>query len=317
MKATLNPLAPQNIAIRRPGDHHQAARRYELLRVLTSDPGQAATLQFPDRQFPLGNRAIETSVFENDGALLLSDELRPHMVLMRAGATVLDVGAVQRGYRCGSVDPSLQAGWATSTELATETNFSLIEPRRLCCHITYSTELARLQPDLAVAYVERQLFSAIAAGLENAALLGTGAAGQPVGILNDPAIQTIDLAVGETAFAEAERAISESYHEGDLAILTSPKIRQAMRSAAVTDDLSGQRLPRYFSPHLQGAGNVAGDVAIVGNFADLLIAHWGPIQIQSNPFSRDVEGLTRLLIELTCDVIATRPGAFRVVNPTA
>lgn len=317
-----SPYAIENIRTSERVDNLRNLRRDTLRSLVWNEAGGSAELIFPSLRnldYNDSRRAIEFcgSVFdEAQPVRLLEDELAPHSALIRAGARVLDMGAPCQT-QLASIDPSLLAGWQTTPELAAETLLCLLNPCRLSCQITFSKQLLRQQPDLTVPYVERQIYSAIAAEMERAALLGSGADGQPCGLINEPLMETLDLPVGEAAFAECEQLISEGYLEHNIHVLTSPLVRKNMRSLQREPNVWGDPLPRTVSPHLQAAGHNAGEIAVVGSFPDFIIGTWGGIKLQSNPYSRSTEGFISCLAEIYCDVIALRPGSFRVVNPAA
>jgi hypothetical protein len=310
-------LATRNLITDR-NDPHQVKRRSDLL-ALISGATRACTLDFPGRPVLAdrhGKRDLESGgVFEANGVRLLADELAPHSNLMKAGCTLVDFGIGNIDHELPAIDPTLRAGWQTTAELAAVLSRCLMSQRRLSARVTFSNQLARQSPDVSIAYIEAQLYSAIAAELERAALLGSGAFGEPCGLLLEPSVETLDRAVGSAAFAEAEQLIADSFHEGELSVLTSPAARRTLRGTVYELSAWGPELPKFVSPHLKDAGNTPGDVAVVGSFAELIVGTWGGISLLANPYSRDIEGFTSYLFELQCDIISLRPASFKIINP--
>lgn len=146
----------------------------------------ACRLNFPSRPTfseRQGKRDLESGgIFEANGVRLLADELKPFSTLLQMGTTLIDFGPGCIDHELPSIDPALKAGWQTTPELAAVLDRCLMTQRRLACRLTFSNQLAKQAPDVAVAFVESQLYSGLAHELERAALLGSGADGQPVGL---------------------------------------------------------------------------------------------------------------------------------------
>jgi hypothetical protein len=320
MKATpSNPYAVRNLILDR-RDTSKTQRRFEILDLIRGTPGRSATLHFPsvdvsaDRQ---GRRDLEgINVFENNGVKLLGDELLPYSAVLQAGASVIDLGGITKDFQLQTIDASLRGGWGVSPELATETLLCSVTPNRLSAKITFSNQFAKQQPQLAAAFCEAQIYAAIANELERVCLIGSGIDGEPTGVLFEP-ITTLDLALTEAAWAQAEREITEDFLGENLAIVVSPLLRESMRNSAVVDDQFGKRLPRLCSPHLAAAGTIPGHVGIVARWSELAVCSWGGIELSTNPYAADTEGNSHLLAQMNVDVIALRTNAFRIVAPSA
>ncbi|MCX6880880.1 MAG: phage major capsid protein [Verrucomicrobia bacterium] len=301
-------------------DPLRAMRRSALTELVGKEAGGTCELIFPNHRNLAHNASkrdleFSGSVFdEARPVLMLEDELRPHSNLIKAGARVLDLGPSPQATQLTSIDPALLAGWVNTPELAATTPLCVLTPWRLSCLINFSKTLLKMQPDLTIPFVERQIFSAMAGEMERAALLGTGT-NEPVGLLTEPLVVTLDLPVGEAAFAEAEQLISEAYLENSIHVLTSPLVRKNQRSLQREPNVWGDPLPRSVSPHLATAGNNAGQIAVVGSFPDLIIGTWGGIKLQSNPYSRSPEGFISALAEIWVDIISLRTGSFKIINP--
>ncbi len=318
--ATASPYSLNNLVCHR-HDPLRSMRRDRLTQLVNNEAGERIELLFPShRNLVHHTRDIDFAggVFDEARRVrLLQDELAPHSNLVKAGARVVPLGDSPTAVQLLSVDPELLAGWQTTPELAAETLLCVLDPRRLSCKINFSKQLLKMQPDLVVPWVERQLYSALAAELERAALLGSGADGQPCGLLLEPTVETIAAAVAPASIATAEQEIAEAFLDGGLSVLTSPLVRKNFRGTAADKTAWHPQIPQFVSPHLKTAGNTPGEIAIVGNFSDFIVGTWGPVVLQSNPYSRSTEGFIECLAEMWVDVISLRPGAFRIINPAA
>lgn len=251
------------------------------------------------------------------GVALFEDEIRESLAV-RAGATVMNFGKLSGEQSIPSIDPSLAAGWGSSpSSVEPETLLNLAEPRRVWCMITVSSQLA-IQGGLAgTAYVYRQLHSGLALAIDKAVFNGTGASGQPFGLFNDSAVASTDVAAPFDlgAFAgqlfDAEQAINETHSGSPNAIFTSPSILRELREGQPADkwQIAAPLAPVASSP------DIAGTRAVIGNFRNLAIVHWGEVEILVNPYSRDTEGMIRLIASMNADVLAVRPESFQKLIP--
>jgi hypothetical protein len=49
---------------------------------------------------------------------------------------------------------------------------------------------------------------------------------------------------------------------------------------------------------------------IFGNFNDLLIGQWGPIEIMANPYTKAKSGMTEMIVNAYVDVLVQRAKSF-------
>jgi hypothetical protein len=65
---------------------------------------------------------------------------------------------------------------------------------------------------------------------------------------------------------------------------------------------------------VKGTSGAACSALIYGNFADLVIAQWGGIDIQVNPYIKDTEGLVRITADCYYDANVRRAASFAAIK---
>ena len=279
-------------------------RRKALHDILSTRDGGTGKLDF----LPMFSRDASGAGFTQRKVRLLEDELRPHSNLIRAGASVVSFELATET-QLPAIDPAQLASWGGPNETDPTSTLTLLQPRRLSTKIVVSKMLLKQNASVILPFIERQLFSAIAAELERAALLGSGAAGQPLGITLDPNVTRTTAAPSAANVRAAERAISEDFLDNGISLLVSPQTREKFRGTAGTvSPVWTSELPQYVSPHL------VGDSALVGSFSDLILATFGPVDLLTDPYSQDTEGFITIRASIYADAIALRPGSFHFIK---
>jgi HK97 family phage major capsid protein len=287
-------------------DNTVLQRRKSIGHLLEKRDGGQTRLEF----LPLFSRDASGDGFTRKNTRLLEDELAPHSNLIAAGASVISFDLAS-DTQLPAIDPGQFASWGTPNESDPTSTLTLLQPKRLVTKIVVSKMLLKQNAAIVIPFVERQLFSAIAAELERAALVGTGTDGQPLGITKDPNISLTLAAPTAANIAAAERGIAEDYLENDIAVMTSPQTRAKFRTAASASGppVWTREMGQFVSPHLEG------DCALVGSFSDLIIGLFGGIDLMADPYSQDALGFITLRAELFADVVALRPAAFNFIRP--
>jgi HK97 family phage major capsid protein len=272
-------------------------------------------------------RAINTT---DDSALVpedyrpgsFIDVLRNSMSVMQAGATVLNGLA-------GNVDipkklTASSAAWVATeggNAAASEPTFGPVTmtPKDIAVY-TDITRRARQQmsPDIE-ALIRADIAMAIALGLDLAGLEGSGAAGQPRGLLNVVGINKPAAFVAATpTYAEVialETAVADDNAlMGNLAYILRTNMRGALKTVQKFTGTNGDPVwengntlngyPGYASN--QGTnGNL-----YFGNWSDLLIGFWSGLDLQFDYAALALSGGLRMIAFQTCDVAVRYPESF-------
>jgi HK97 family phage major capsid protein len=183
-----------------------------------------------------------------------------------------------------------------------------------------------LRNDLATALALAMELGAINGGGtdEPTGILGTSGIGSVAGGQNGAAPTWANIVALETAVATANADM------GSLAYLTNPKVRGKLLTTpkvASTDSnmvwqdgpnpLRGYRAEvttQVPSTLEKGSSGAVCSAIIFGNFADLVVAQWGGIDIQVNPYVKDTEGLVRITADTYYDAAVRRAGSFAAMK---
>ncbi|WP_160153338.1 phage major capsid protein [Microbulbifer sp. ALW1] len=166
--------------------------------------------------------------------------------------------------------------------------------------------------------VRMDLAAQMAIGLDKAGLYGTGANGQPRGIINMTGINTVDFAGVNPTFAEVVQMETETAldnaDEANAAYAMGPGLRGYFKT---TEKFAGSNGATIWEPGnmVNGYGTAvsnqmeAGDL-LHGNFSDVIIGLWGGLDMLVNPYSGDKAGITRVTAHQSCDTSGRHPESF-------
>ena len=263
--------------------------------------------------------------------------LRPRM-------KVIDMGAQVMGGLVGNLNLPIgnalaSATWATENATATETTPSTsllsLTPNRLAAFTDVSKQLL-VQSSMDVeGWVRRELSDAIARAVDLAAINGSGASNQPTGILNtsnigDVAGGTNGLAPTNANIIELETLIATANADvANMGYLTTPGIRGVLKNLALGannagfvwngngSELNGYRADvstQVPSTLTKGSSSGVCHAIVFGNWADLIIANWGMVDIIVNPYTKSKEGLVELVVNSFWDVGVKHAGSFSAMQ---
>jgi HK97 family phage major capsid protein/HK97 family phage prohead protease len=227
------------------------------------------------------------------------DTLRTNSVLGQTGATYL-TGLV------GDVDIPKRSGDGTTYHLAEDadvadsdqvTSSVLMAPKTIATSIPLSRRLLKQGSPSAQAMVLSGIAANMAIGIDNAAINGSGAAGQPLGILSQTGINTqAVVAPGSPTWAELvgfEAAVElDEALAGNLFYVVNPGVKQALKTTS-KDSGSGRFLMengeangyRVISSTQIGANGI-----LFGNFSDVVVGMWGMLDIAPDAAAKAASG---------------------------
>ena len=291
---------------------------------------QARGVMLPTEVLRSWTRDLNTS---DDSALIAQDfrggdfidVLRNASSVMAAGATILN--GLQGSVAIPKKSAASSAGWIATEGAASaesEPTFGQVtmSPKVVGAH-TQITRLMMQQSSLDIEnLIRNDLAQGIALAIDNGALQGSGASGQPTGIKNTAGINAPTAFAGATpTFAEVvamETAVAEDNALlGNLAYILPASMYGALKTA-LKDAGSGQFV---VGPDGQINGYnaivsnqvTAGDL-FFGNFADALIGLYGGLDIVVDPYSNSTSGTVNVTALQTCDVAVRHAVSFAVNN---
>jgi len=247
--------------------------------------------------------------------------LRNAMALANAGATVLDglVGDVAIPKQTGTATASWVANDGGSISEANQTVAQVtLTPRTLGVFTDYSRQL-RLQSSVSVEnFVRQDLMTVVALEKDRAGLHGTGASGQPVGVQNTTGVGTQSFSTGsdptraEVVGMRGDLATANAL-AANLKFITNSTVYGNMMNRLV-DAGSGQFLLQengtVIGRPVVETNQVASGVMFFGNWADLLIANWGGMDLLVDPYVGATAGNVRVLLFHSTDLAVRHAESF-------
>jgi HK97 family phage major capsid protein len=287
----------------------------------------------------------------DQGGVTVPTSVGPLIDLLYAKMVLRGLGAQFLTGLAGNVTlPKLTAGSAgyhvAETTAPTESSPTFgkvdLSPNRLATFVEISKQLILQSNESVEAIVRNDLATALALGMESGALNGTGANNQPTGLLlyaGGAFTSGISEVTGDTDGAapswakivELETKVSTLNADiGTLAYLTNPKVRGKMKATAKVASTDSIMLWENNSSPVNGyraevttqvpstldKGTSTGvcSAMIFGNWADLVMAMWGGLDIAVNPYSKDTEGLVRITAAAFYDTAVRRGASFAALR---
>jgi len=262
--------------------------------------------------------------------------LRERLVVGQMGATILDnlQGDVEIPRQTGKAALSWK-GETTAVDESTPTFDQIsMEPHKAGTFTEYSRQLLAQNSFSIEQFVRDDIFAALQQGIDLAALNGTGSSNQPTGILQDSnvtvkALGTNGAAMSYADIVDMETLVSNDNADvGNLGYVTNTALRGKLKSTEISSNTGrfvweGNQLNGYAamasnqipSNLTKGTGSSLSAI-IFGNFSDLIVGSWGPgIELLVNPYSKDKEGVIRIVGFSFVDVGIRHPESFcRVVD---
>ncbi len=301
------------------------------------------------RGIPVPLEALETRANETTAGDLVApkqtapiiDRLFPASVAAAMGTRMVNIGAGQAEYPITS--QGVSTAWA-ATELAGASNSQyktserLVKPEHNLAARVHISRRSLMQAAGIEDAVRRDMRAAIQAALDKAVFLGTGAAGQPHGVI-EKAAATYGINVNgvnlEPEYAELMGEVVEfikanaATGPGDVRLLLRPEVWQDMDAVAwdtgsgITEwDRLTAKLGRVVmsSNALAAPAGAAPDVSkallttTAGGEAPIVLATWGAIDLIRDPYTEAASGSVLLTGIVTADVTAVRAAQLRVVS---
>ena len=251
------------------------------------------------------------------------DLLRNRSVAVRMGARVM--GGMIGNVTIPRQTASTAAGWLSTEATAITEGQPVIGQLSLSPkHVGAYTEISRLlalqsSPD-AESLVMSDLAQSVALAVDLAALAGTGAAGQPTGITATSGVgSVIGTTLAYASMLEFQTDIGNALAPScgyvttaAVAALLAARVKFAGTASPLWDgsllDANVCGFPGMSSAQMAAASMIFGD------FAQLVIAEWGSLAIEVNPYANFQAGIIGVRALYAVDVGVRVPGAFSVAT---
>lgn len=276
-------------------------------------------------------RTLTTGSFASSGALISTDLLAGSLIeLLRNKTVMLSSGVTMLNGLVGNVAVPRQSGGATAywlaeggTVTASDQTFQQLglTPHRLAAQTAYDKQLLAQASISVEAMVRNDIALVMAIKKDLAIINGSGASGEPLGILNTTGVGTVTFSAAATwaklVSFETALAVANADQTGTPIWVTTPAVRGALKVA--TKIAASQ-----YSSFLWDSDNtVNGYAAKVTNQvpsdkvlffvpSEIIDATWAGIDVVVNPYSLDSTGQIRTTVQMFTDIALRHAGAFQV-----
>jgi hypothetical protein len=145
---------------------------------------------------------------------------------------------------------------------------------------------------------------------------GSGANGEPLGLLNDSAV-TVEsgTTVAYSTFAAVAETVEANAGDGPLFWVLSSGAAEIARQRLVgtgSTPILGESMTIAGHPVIVVAGSAS--YAILGFWRDLLLIEWAPLEVAANPFANFQAAIAGLRARLDFDCVPMRPKSFAAIS---
>lgn len=282
------------------------------------------------------NRANNVGTPSAGGNLVATDLLSQSFIdVLRNNSAVIGAGATMLSGLVGNVDIPRQTAGSTMTWIAAEDGdasedeptFDQISltPKDAAIY-TEATRRSLQQTTPSIdALIRRDIATAIALGIDYAALYGTGGSGQPRGIGKQTGIIAKTFAAANPTYAELINMIAQVM--GANALTGMPQWLfgadgwEALSTTAKQASGAEGNFILGDNGTVKGYGSrmstqvTAGDY-FFGDFSQLLIGEWGGMELNVDPYTHALKGKVRFIGFKTVDTAVRHPECFALGNDT-
>ena len=276
-----------------------------------------------------GKRTMNTTnsagfVYDDKQYGNLIDALTPYSTVLQANPTVLAnntgnitiprVSAlstsawVTEGVAVGASDPTID-----TVTLSEKTNGAYTDLTRTLLQNTDGFSVENM--------VRNNLLRAMGVTWDQASVSGTGAGGQPTGIENTAGVNATAFGVaGAPTYAEYIEMQTKIFEDnatldtGSVRYITTPALYGAGKALATNGAGSPVAIRDDFLDGIQVliSSQVTANTVILGDFSEFIVATWGGLDIQSDPYALSTSGGLRLVALSSVDYAVKHPVSFCV-----
>jgi HK97 family phage major capsid protein len=247
------------------------------------------------------------------------DFLRARSVVGRFGATILPglVGNVTLPkVLTGAVVTWLTNEAAEAVEQTPTLAQAALTPKTVAVLVEFSRQLLLQSTPVVDLVLGRHLSDALRAAVDAAALAGTGSAGQPLGLVATPGVNSItgtslawagvlDFIVNSGA---ANLDVSGWAMTPAVYKLLASREKGAAGSGMILSDGAIDARPALHSTSVPTASLIAGP------WPEVWLAEWGAVDLSFDPYTKFTSAIIAVRAMFSLDVAVRYPGAFSVAS---
>jgi len=269
-----------------------------------------------------------------NGGNMVATNLRPQdfigMLRNRTLATQLGVRTLSG--LVGNADITRQTAGATAYWLASESTaitesqqtigLLQLRPNNLGAYTEVTRQLMLQSTPDADSFVMGDLAAQLAVAIDAAIFAGTGTE-QPQGIIGTASVGAVTgTTLGLAGLIEAQTDVAGANAlTANCRYVTTPAVAGLLSQRARIASTDSKTLwngnildgvVEGYSAH--SSNNITAATAIFGDFSQAILAEWGVLEVDVNPYANFAAGITGIRAFYTCDVGVRVPGAFSVIG---
>jgi HK97 family phage major capsid protein len=269
-----------------------------------------------------------------NGGNMVATNLRPQdfIGMLRNHTLATQLGVRTLSGLVGNADITRQTAGATAYWLASESTaitesqqtlgLLQLRPNNLGAYTEVTRQLMLQSTPDADAFVMEDLAAQLAVAIDLAVFAGTGTE-QPQGIIGTASVGAVTgTTLGLAGLIEAQTDVAGANAlNANCRYVTTPAVAgllsQRVRVAS-TDSVTlwkGNILDGMVEGYqAHSTNNMTAATAIFGDFSQAILAEWGVLEVDVNPYANFAAGITGIRAFYTCDVGVRVPGAFSVIG---
>jgi HK97 family phage major capsid protein len=269
-----------------------------------------------------GGQRDLSAVTGSAGGFLVATNNVSFIDVLRARSVSMAMGATRMTGLVGNVTVPRQATAATAVWLANETTAATesdqtfsqmaLTARNVAAYTEVSRQLMLQSDPSAEMLVMNDLAAVVALAVDNAAINGTGSAGQPLGIVNTGGIGSVTgttiAYAGILEFQTDVLAANALINMGAAGYVATPVVAGLLagRSRFANTDtplwegnLLGGRVGGFRG---MSSTQIAAGRMLFGDWSQLVIGEWGALEVEVNPYANFPAGISGIRAFYTVDV---------------
>lgn len=282
-----------------------------------------------ERQMPVPMRRDLTVASGSGGGYLVATENMSFIEIMRNRSVLYRMGARRLAGLQGSVTVPKQSGAATavwlSSESATATESAqtfgqmALAPKTVGAYTEISRQLMLQSSPDAEGIVTSDLGAVCALAIDVGGLRGSGASGEPQGIVGTSGVGSVtgtSLAAAGVLEFQSDVAggnlLSETFgYVTTPAVAALLMVRPELPSTGTTRLWQGSMLEgSMFGMRAMSSNQMAAATMLAGDFSQVVIGEWGVLEIEVNPYANFQAGIVGVRAMVSVDVGVRYGGAF-------
>jgi HK97 family phage major capsid protein len=268
-----------------------------------------------------------------NGGNMVATNLRPQdfIELLRARTLSNELGVRRLSGLVGNADITKQTAGATGYWLASESTaitesqqtigLLQLRPKNLGAYTEVTRQLLLQSTPDADSFVMGDLAAQLAVAIDAAVFNGSGASGQPTGIIGTAGVGSVTgTTLGLAGCIEFQTDVAGANAlNANCRYVTTPAVAGLLSQRAriaSTDSITlwkgniNDGMVEGYQAHT--SNNIPAATMLFGDFSQAILAEWGVLEIDVNPYANFTAGITGIRAFYTCDVGIRVPGAFSV-----